>query len=177
MRFCAFSFYRISLALLWWGKHYTPMRSYGTDWSFKCDTVQEQPLTSFVATEHIFKNDGTLFVNFSFPLIASELHVFAFCLQIDEKGMRSDVYINTLKHTNSLVSGPGFVEMTSQKRVSFAIHRFYRNMKIWPTNPKFCGDSNLDSVRGPGHVTENSEVPVFQDRKAITFRSGVLDQN
>ena len=43
--------------------------------------------------------------------------------------------------------------------------------------PNFAGSSNLSSVPGSGPGTESSKVPVFQERKAITLCSGVLDQN
>ena len=49
--------------------------------------------------------------------------------------------------------------------------------KFRPTDSKVAGSANLNSAPGSGPGTENEKVPVFWDRKAITLRSGVLEQN
>ena len=49
--------------------------------------------------------------------------------------------------------------------------------EVLTNRPKFCGSSNLHSAPGSGPGTKSKIVPVYQDRKVITLRSGVLDQN
>ena len=40
-----------------------------------------------------------------------------------------------------------------------------RDPKFWLTDPKFCGESILNSVPGSGSGTDSKNVPVFQERK------------
>ena len=52
-----------------------------------------------------------------------------------------------------------------------------RDLKFWPTDPLFCGES--ESELRSRFRARNGELNefVFQERKTMTLRSGVLDQN